>query len=216
MQGEGRIFQLADSVIVCEPFEIPAYWTRIVGLDLGHGDHPTAAAWLAIDRDTDTIYVHKCYRRKGGNIPTHAEALKTLGRIPVAWPHDGNAPDKFEGTAVKKHYQNCGVNMLSHHAMFPDGSLNVWQGVVELQQRMEQGRFKVFSTCFEWFEEFRNYHMEKGKIVKIDDDLLCATRYGMMMMRQAKPVDGGWRPGNNRFSSSPIAPGTDFDVFDMK
>lgn len=214
MQGEGRIFQIAESVISCDPFTIPDYWAHIVGLDVGHGDHPTAAVWLAYDRDTDTIYLYKTYRQKAPNIAVHASVLRAHGRIPVAWPQDVAAGDKVEGIAIKKHYENENVFMLGSPARFPDDRGNsVWAGIVDLQQRMEQGRFKVFSTCGVWFEEYRNYHMENGKVVKVDDDLLDATRYGVMMIANAKTVDRNWRPGQRRAGGSLIAPGTNFDVF---
>ncbi len=35
----------------------------------------------------------------------------------------------------------------------------------------------------EWFEEFRLYHRKDGKVVKLNDDLLSATRYAVMMLR---------------------------------
>ena len=53
------------------------------------------------------------------------------------------------------------------------------------------GRFKVFDHCSEWFEEFRQYHHKDGRIVKANDDLLDATRYGVMMLRFAKKVRNG-------------------------
>ena len=51
---------------------------------------------------------------------------------------------------------------------------------------MEKGTFKVFSHLAPWFEEKMNYHRdEDGKIVKVADDLLAATRYAYMMRRFA-------------------------------
>jgi hypothetical protein len=38
---------------------------------------------------------------------------------------------------------------------------------------------------FRWWEEFRLYHRKDGKVVKEGDDLMCATRYALMMMRLA-------------------------------
>jgi hypothetical protein len=52
------------------------------------------------------------------------------------------------------------------------------------------GRFKVFEHCTEWFEEFRQYHRKEVRIVKAHDDLLDATRYGVMMLRFAKEKYG--------------------------
>ena len=106
MQGEGRIYQYSDSQIMCKPFELPDYWPRINGLDFGHGEHPTAAVSLAWDRDLDIVYLYRSYRVSKGNIAAHAAAIRSWGRFPTAWPHDGNSADKVSGIAVKTHYQN--------------------------------------------------------------------------------------------------------------
>ena len=54
-------------------------------------------------------------------------------------------------------------------------------------QRMEDGKFKIFSTCRGFMEEKRMYHRdEKGKIVDLMDDLICAVRYAHMMLRHAR------------------------------
>jgi hypothetical protein len=58
--------------------------------------------------------------------------------------------------------------------------------------RMEAGKFKVFNTCTEWFEEFRLYHRKDGKIVKIKDDLMAATRYAAMSLRHSTTETSKW------------------------
>ncbi len=76
--------------------------------------------------------------------------------------------------------------MLGERATFPDGSNGVEAGIMELLDRMQTGRLKVFSTLTDWFEEFRMYHRKDGLVVKERDDLMSATRYGLMMLRKAK------------------------------
>ena len=49
-------------------------------------------------------------------------------------------------------------------------------------------RFKVFAPLLDWFEEFRLFHRKDGKVVKEGDDLLAATRYGVMMLRFAEQI----------------------------
>ena len=45
----------------------------------------------------------------------------------------------------------------------------------------------MFSDCVMFFEEQRQYHRgEDGKIVRINDDVLDAVRYGIMMLRFAE------------------------------
>jgi hypothetical protein len=46
-------------------------------------------------------------------------------------------------------------------------------------------RIKVFAGLDDWFEEFRLYHRKDGKVVKLQDDLMAATRYAVMMLRYA-------------------------------
>jgi hypothetical protein len=57
---------------------------------------------------------------------------------------------------------------------------------MDMLQRMESGRFKVFKHHNDWWEEFRLYHRKDGKVFKENDDLLCATRYALMMLRFAQ------------------------------
>ena len=54
---------------------------------------------------------------------------------------------------------------------------------MEMQERMTTGRFKVARDLQEWFVEKRLYHRKDGMIVKQNDDLLSATRVGLMMKR---------------------------------
>lgn len=48
------------------------------------------------------------------------------------------------------------------------------------------GRLKVFSQLNDWFEGFNLYHRKDGLIVKLNDDLLSAIRYAVMMKRYAR------------------------------
>jgi hypothetical protein len=45
----------------------------------------------------------------------------------------------------------------------------------------------VFRTCTTWLKEKRMYHRDlKGKIVRMHEDMICASRYAHMMMRHAR------------------------------
>ena len=48
---------------------------------------------------------------------------------------------------------------------------------------MKEDRFKVFNTCTKWLSERRLYHRMDGKVVKKEDDLMDATRGGVMSLR---------------------------------
>ncbi|MGL4395035.1 MAG: DNA packaging protein, partial [Hyphomicrobium sp.] len=106
--------------------------------------------------------------------------------IPVAWPHDGLQHDKGSGEQLAEQYRAQKLNMLTEKATHAEGGNGVEAGVMDMLERMETGRFKVFRGLNDWFEEFRLYHRLDGKIVKERDDLMSATRYGVMMLREAK------------------------------
>jgi phage terminase large subunit-like protein len=191
--GSGRIFPVAEELIACDAIEIiPRHWPRIGAMDFGW-DHPFAAVELAHDRDTDTVYVIKAYRIREATPIIHAAALKAWGKLQWAWPKDGGR-ETLEGAGVSlmRQYEAQGLDMLPCHAQFErepgkeTGSVSVEAGLMEMLDRMQTGRFKVFRHLLDWFEEFRLYHRKDGKVFKENDDLMSATRYGVMMLRYAR------------------------------
>lgn len=211
--GSGRVFPIAEEAIKVTAFPIPPHWSRIVGLDFGI-DHPTAAVWLAWDRDTDTVYVTDAYRVRDASIAIHAAGIKARGDwVPVAWPHDGLQRDKGSGEQLADQYRAQGLAMLRQRATFEDGSNGVEAGISEMLTRMQTMRFKVFAHLNDWFEEFRLYHRKDGLVVKDGDDLLSATRYALMMRRHAKTHD---QAESNRLPRAGTFPTISFDVLDAE
>ena len=183
--GSGRVFPIPEDQIVIPPIPIPAHWPRIIGIDFGF-DHPAAAVWVAWDRDSDTVYLTDEFRVRETSVVMQAPLLAARGKwMPVAWPHDGLQHDKGSGEQLAEQYRKNGVNMLPERATFEDGSNGVEAGISEMLERMQTGRWRVFSTCKSWIEEFRMYHRKNGLIVKKRDDVVCASRYAMMMLRFA-------------------------------
>lgn len=80
--------------------------------------------------------------------------------------------------------------MLPQQAQFETSGNSVEASVMEMLDRMQTGRLKVLAHLGEWLDEFRMYHRKDGRIVKENDDLLCATRYALMMLHSARTNDG--------------------------
>ena len=183
--GSGLVFPVHEGDFVVAPFAIPPHFFQIGGVDFGY-DHPFGAAKLAWDKDADVIYVTADYRQARTTPVLHAAALKAWGEtLPIAWPHDGLQHDKGSGEELAKQCKGQGLKMLPERATFPDGGNGVEAGIMEMLDRMQTGRWKVFSTCQNWLEERRLYHRKDGQIVKLADDVLSASRYAMMMKRKA-------------------------------
>ena len=180
--GSGVIFPVADENISCEPFPIPRHFQRINAIDFGGFDHPTAVVFIAYEQDTDVAYIYDIHKERKLLPVVHAEAIKARGSwIPTMWPHDGHQKDKgsFIGLAVQ--YEGFGVKMHPEHFTNPDGGIGIEPGLMSMLERMQTGRLKVFSHLAAWFQEKRSYHRKDGEIVKLNDDLMSASRYGLQM-----------------------------------
>ena len=192
--GIGRVYPVAQVDISVAPFQVPGHWALIAGIDLGW-DHPTAAVQMAWDRDADVVYIGACYRKKEKTPIEHCVALKPWGEwLPWAWPVDATQHDKRSGGTLAQDYRSHGLHMLGTHAQFPDKGTSVEAGIMEILTRMQTQRLKVFAHLADWFEEFNMYHRKErpdgtSKIHKFKDDLMDATRYGIMMLRYAEPAD---------------------------
>ena len=198
--GSGAVFPVNESLITIDPIELPGHWPRIRGVDFGY-DHPFAWVSIAWDRDTDTVYLYDEYRRDGTTPKDHVADLRTkpdFDWIPVVWPHDGLQHDKQSGIPTADAYRDLGMHLLIEKFSNPPtlgedegtGGNGVEVGAIAMLTRMQTGRWKVFSTCQMWLGEFRQYHRKDGKINKIKDDLISASRYASMSLRfsETKPV----------------------------
>ncbi len=183
--GSGLVFITAEEQIGVEPFDIPSTWKRLCAIDFGF-DHPCALVWLTQDPNTGIIYLYDSWRKSEILKPLIAAEINGKPyRPPVIWPHDGEKRDPGTGITVAQQYRDLGVNMSPRHFHNPiapgdpkKGNQKVEPGIEAMSNAFELGTFKVFKTEEEWFEEYRNYHREKGKIYPVDDDLMSATRYG--------------------------------------
>src|SRR5579859_1016716 len=165
---------------------VPAHWFKIRALDFGIG-HPFAAVLMAWDKDADTLYILHTIRVANLTPVQHAAAMRSVdANAPVAWPHDGHDRDKGSGLQLKKIYEDQGLNMLATHAQFEEGGYSTEAGVAEMISYMEKGHFKVNRWLSDWYDEFRSYYRDKGLIVKMNDDLMSATRVGVMQRRSAR------------------------------
>lgn len=175
--GAGAIYPIQEADIRVDPFPIPDHWPRAYAIDPGW--RTTAAVWGAWDRDTSRLYIYAEHYRKEAEPTTHAQAIRARGE----WMHGVIDPaamgSTIEGTQVRGMYEALGLNLETADNAVEAGLYDTWMG-------LEQGRIKVFSTCQNWFAEYRAYHRdEKGKIVKKDDHLMDCTRY---LVRSGKDV----------------------------
>ena len=191
--GAGAVFPgVRYDDLEVQAFSIPGKWPVLGALDFGI-DHPTAAVKVALDPDSDTIYVVREFRQSGATVGDMGRWLGGWGRdMPWAWPRDMRRREASSGVPVAQLFRDAGLRLLPSYATFaeqPKGGsvLSVEAGILIMHERMRDGRLRFFHTCSGCREEFVLYHRdEDGRIAKIKDDLMDALRYAVMMLRYAR------------------------------
>ena len=192
--GRGLVFPLDLEQVLCDPFSIHPGMPRVGGLDFGAGgvNHPTAAAWLACDRDAKARWMYWEYKSRSTEPAVHAQGFKAQGSwIPFGWPHDGHRREAYASAGIANLYRGMGVRLLMDHASNEDGSQIIEPGFLLLYNEMLEGTFKIFRTLTETQAEFKTFHRSEkdGSIVPRNDDLLSAMRIARLSDRFAIPAD---------------------------
>ena len=175
MLGSGAIYPIDEEDIKCEPFEIPAHFTRGYGLDVGW--RATAAVWCAHDRGTDVIYVTDVYKRGQAEPAAHISAITQRGDwIPGYIDPAANISGQKDGDTLLDAY--------SKYLRLDKAENAVEAGIFTVYERLTTSRLKVFKHLEAFFEEFRLYRRDdKGKVVKDNDHALDALRYAIMSVQ---------------------------------
>jgi phage terminase large subunit-like protein len=199
MAGEGAVFEFPEDEIrhARDPATFPVFWPWAWAVDFSHAGlsasaHPFAAVLGCWDRDTDTIWIVHALRMKQALPIHHVAAIREhpCWDAPVLWPHDGHrVGDLSTGQTMAATYRKLGLMMRHEHTTFKDGGYSFEAGISDMEQRFATGRLRVAGHLSEWFDEFRNYHRENGLVVKLDDDMLSATRTLCTGIRFAKVLD---------------------------
>jgi hypothetical protein len=187
--GSGLIYPFGEKDIVVKDFDIPTSWPRGYGMDVGW--NRTAAAFLAHDRQSDTLYLYYAYSRGHGEPPSHASAILALGKwIPGRIDPASNGRSQIDGKRLMTIYTGLGLQL----NLAPNA---VEAGILAIYSALSKGKLKVFESCHAWFEEYRVYaRNDDGKVVKDNDHLMDATRYFMLALignanwLMATPVEG--------------------------
>lgn len=168
--GAGAIYPVPESDIIVKPFDLPVYWPRAYGFDVGW--NRTAAVWGAHDREADIVYLYSEHYRGQAEPSVHAAAIRARGDwIIGAIDPASRGRGQKDGEQLFQNYSDLGLVLMKAENGVEAGLFDVWQ-------RLSTGRLKVFSTLQNWLAEYRLYRRdEKGAVVKSNDHLMDATRY---------------------------------------
>lgn len=170
--GSGAIYPVPESEISEQPFMIPDYWPRAFGFDTDAGAGWTASVWAAIDRQTQTVHIYDSYKRGRAEMAVNVQAIKQRGEwIPGVGDAAALSTTQGDAEQIIRLYQRAGLDVRLADKSVEAGLYKTWE-------LMTLGKLKVFSSCTQWFEEFRLYRRdERGRVVKQNDHLMDAMRY---------------------------------------
>lgn len=203
--GSGAIYPVSESEIICEPFDIPKYWPRGFGMDVGW--NKTAGVWAAHDRESDVVYLYSEYYQGQAEPDVHAGAIKARGK----WMHGVIDPasrgrGQKDGSQLLQNYLDLGLQLSVAENGVEAGLFDVWQ-------RLSTGRLKVFRTMLNWLTEYRMYRRdENGKIVKAHDHLMDATRYFVVSGIPLMILEPDYL-GKMGYATKRAVPPSDYDPF---
>ena len=171
--GSGAIYQVSESDILVEDFEIPAYYLKAYGMDVGW--NRTACVWGAKDPSSNTIYLYSEHYRSQAEPVVHAMAIQSRGKwIPGVIDPSAAGRGQRDGIALLRLYKDMGLDLEPATNAVESGIYAVWQ-------LLSAGKLKIFKSLGNWLMEFRLYQRDTdGRIVKQTDHLMDATRYLIM------------------------------------
>jgi hypothetical protein len=163
--------------MLVDPFDIPAGWDILGGLDLGW-HNPTAGLALAVDGD-GTVFVCGEHFASETTLDDHAAALLRYGPLP--WHADPSAAQSIEELRARGLWVSPGVN-------------DVLAGIDAVTRLIRSGRLKVMKgRAPNLLRELESYVWEQrdgqplDRPRKADDHALDALRYAIMALRPELP-----------------------------
>lgn len=167
----GLVYPVAEDEIKIERCTLPAHCKHVFGLDFGW-TNPTAAVWGAYDYVEDILYLYAVYYRNKLAPAEHAKNIQCVtAGIPGVCDPAGQATSQADGTNLIGHYESQGLSLIR-------ADNTVETGLMQVLERMQNGKLKVFADLEPWWHEFRQYRRGSGgKIIKQHDHLMDATRY---------------------------------------
>lgn len=177
--GAGRVYPIHEQAIVVEYLQLPPHWRRAYGIDFGW--NTTAVVWMCENPDTGERYIYDEYIAHQQLPAVIAAAIKARGKWMPGVGDPAGGQTQSDGTKLLKTYIDLELNLQVDRKGKSLADNSVAAGIAIILDRMNQGLFKVLSTCQYWIEEFRLYRYDEKHPDMIarnqKDHAMDATRY---------------------------------------
>jgi phage terminase large subunit len=159
MYSEGLVYPNAMRQ-VCETFEVPKHWKRIVAYDYGLSDD-SVYLFGAVDEQANLLYIYKEVRINNRSVEELAKIFHQETKdIPVGgWitspiidPKSGPRRD-YDKKTLSDHFLDYGI-------AFKPGHINVDARIFRLNTYLESGRIRIMDCCTGLIKEIRDYKFQ--------------------------------------------------------
>lgn len=183
--GAGAVYRIAIDDIKIEFFDIPADWKHFYGMDVGYNH--TCIAMFAENPVTNEIYMYDELHIQGkGAVEYTPLAKMKVGSMKGAVDPAAMAKSQTDGKQVFQVIREGGLDVIT-------ADNDVESGIMKIDILLKSGKLKIFSRCEYFFKEYKTYMRDDknyGKIVKKDDHMMDAMRYGIVSGRYVgKPLE---------------------------
>ena len=196
--SEGAAFaEFTPDVHVITPFELPAWWERVKGIDYGYAAE-SCCLWGAIDPDDKTIIIYRELYRKGLTGEALADTITQMEENEVksipgvldtaAWARTG-----YTGPTIGETLVNRGHKLRRADKNRIAGKTQIHE---HLRQREGAGRprLQIFSNCVNLIKELQGIPLSATNPEDVDtkasDHAYDALRYMLMSRpRMDHPYD---------------------------
>lgn len=212
----GLVYNAFDfGVHVIEPFDIPASWPRIRGIDFGHRD-PFVCLWCAVGPGGELYFYREYYCRDGMPMRHHAEVIKNFDRkeritLSVADSESRQSIDDlcYEGIPAIPAEKNrlAGRLRVQEYLVTTEDAPCPYplQGTGAGLYRNKWARMYFFNDLKETLREIKFYRWKEGRQMEGDkektegeDHAMDALRY--MVMTRPSPFKENRSVGKDTFN----------------
>lgn len=154
--AEGAVYPNAPNTI-CDPFDIPKEWKRMVAFDYGLSDD-SVYIFVAIDEENSKVYVYKDVRTNEKNVEELARIYhQAAADIPVGGMITAPIIDPRSGPKRDYNKKTLSQHFLDFGIAFKPGYINVDARIFRLNTYIESGKLRIFNTCTDLIKELRDY-----------------------------------------------------------
>jgi phage terminase large subunit len=156
LYAEGLVYPNALRY-VCETFEIPKHWKRVMAYDYGLSDD-SVFLYGAIDEEHNLLYIYKEIRINNKNVEELArlfnENAKDIpvggwARPPIIDPKSGVKRDYDKKTLID-HFLDYGIS-------FTPGAISIDARIYRLTTYIDCGKIRIMDCCTGLIKELREY-----------------------------------------------------------